>query len=98
MISNLWIPPYSIQKAYRLLYENPVCKVADTIALSLFHDRIIVNPYHFKLDDAGYEHLTRFNAFVLQYEADKQRWTLDLQYPYEIDRYRAINTNVPPYL
>lgn len=96
-VADLWMPPFTQQKVYRLLYENPVCSVHDTVAPPLFQDRIIVNPQHFLLDDPNYEHLQRFNAFVLEYEATSQRWTLDLKYPYQVRRYRVIPTNVPQY-
>lgn len=91
-------PPHTPEKVYRVLYENPVCFVNDTIAPPLFKDRMIVNPYHFTFDDPNYEHLERFNAFVFQYDAGFRRWTLDLDYPYEIRRYRLNDTNVPVYI
>lgn len=97
-VANILYPPHTPELVYRVLYENPVCFVNDTTAPTLFKDRVIVNPYHFTFDDSNYEHLQRFNAFVFEYDADFQRWTLDLNYPYEIRRYRLNDTNVPTYI
>lgn len=82
--------------AYKLLYSNPVCWVeaGDTRASRLFWGRVVVNPYHLTYRDFG--DLPRFNALVLDYEADVyRRWTLDLAYEYNIDTYRGFQTNAP---
>lgn len=93
--------PMDIQKVYRVLYKNPVCVVDenDFVAHPQYKDRVIVNPLQLTFRDPHYENLPRFNAFVLQYDAEVgfERWTLDLDYPYNVDVYRTINTNVPNY-
>lgn len=98
-IPNLWgQSPYRRANAYRLLYENPVCQVhdRDNTADRMFLGKVIVNPLQLTLKD--YPLLHRWNSFVLYYERELDRWTLDLGYEYKIDTYRAIDTNAPKYL
>lgn len=83
--------------AYLVLYESPVCKIQDQDpkADPIFHGRTVVNPNHVTFQD--YPELHRFNAFVLHYDAAARRWSLDLDYPFRTDVYRALNTNAPVY-
>ena len=78
-------PNMDLKTAYSVLYENPICLAPSTD--SLFGDRYIVRPehvlYHDHVDDTP-----RYNAFVLEYDADAKRWSLDLDYPYKVDFYR----------
>lgn len=90
--------PLSLRMAYKALYAAPVCRISynDAHAESMFRDRVVVNPQQITLTQ--HENLPRYNAFVLRYDATQfHRWTLDLDYAYEIDRYRAIDTNAPNY-
>lgn len=85
--------------AYKLLYDNPVCKIGDNdrIADPMFRERTIVNPYHITFQ--RHLELHRFNAFVLHYNAavGLGQWILDLDYPINIDRYQFLETNAPVY-
>lgn len=71
--------------AYSVLYKNPICLAPSTD--NMFGDRYIVRPehvlYHKHIDDTP-----RYNAFVLEYDKDAKRWSLDLDYPYNTDFYR----------
>lgn len=84
-------------KAYKLLYNNPICYVSDrdSKADPIFYDRFIVNPQQLTYQD--YEELIRYNGFVLKYDTEFQRWTLDLDYPFKVELYQGIDTNVPRY-
>lgn len=81
--------------AYDVLYKSPVCLELDPT--SIFYDRFIVNPQ--QLTFSKFPHFVRFNAFVLHFDArvGYERWTLDLDYPFNVDNYIAIETNVPVY-
>lgn len=83
--------------AYLVLYKSPVCKIHDQDANAdpMFRGRTVVNPNHVTFQD--YPELQRFNAFVLHYDAAVGRWSLDLDYPFQTDLYRSINTNAPVY-
>lgn len=85
--------------AYKVLYNSPVCKImdTDTQADPIFRGRIVLNPNHITFQ--GYPTLHRFNAFVLEYDADVGlgQWTLDLDYPFQINLYQSIDTNAPLY-
>lgn len=90
--------PLSLRLAYKVLYASPVCRIAwnDAHAHPMFRDRVVVNPQQLTLTE--HENLSHFNAFVLRYDATQfKRWTLDLDYAYEIDRFRSFRTNAPNY-
>lgn len=84
--------------AYKLLHEYPVCKVLinDPHAHPMFWNKVVVNPLHLTLEEK--DHVPHYNAFALKYEGVRlDRWTLELDYDYDIDRYRAFTTNAPDY-
>lgn len=90
--------PLRMADVYRLLYAHPVCKVAsdDGYAHPMFRDRVVLNPHHLTFDE--HDTLPYFNAFVLKFEAGVlNRWTLDLDFAYDIDKYKAFRTNAPDY-
>lgn len=83
--------------AYHVLYQSPVCKMLDRDP-SVFRGRVIVNPNHVTF--RAFPELHRFNAFVLHFDptdGGSGRWTLDLDYPFNVDLYRSIATNAPVY-
>lgn len=98
-IPDLWQYRFNPRvDVYDILYKSPVCRMTpDDPKYSMFWDRIIVNPL--QLTYKEYTHLHRFNAFVLHYDSSVgvKRWTLDLDYEYEIDRYLTMETNAPEY-
>lgn len=90
--------PLSLRMAYKVLYASPVCRIVwnDSQADPMFRDRVVVNPQQLTLTQ--HEDLEHFNAFVLRYDAVQfKRWTLDLDYAYEVDRFRSFPTNAPNY-
>lgn len=83
---------------YDILYKSPVCEMTpDDPNYRMFWDKVIVNPQQLTFKEKT--HLHRFNAFVLHYDASvgNEKWTLDLDYPYKIDQYLSMQTNVPKY-
>lgn len=96
IVKNAW--PLHRETIYRMLYENPVCRVArnDAFAHPMFRERVVLNPNHLTFDKD--DTLPFFNAFVLKFEAGAlNRWTLDLDYAFDIDKYKAFRTNAPDY-
>lgn len=83
---------------YDILYKSPVCRMTDMDPkYRMFWNKVVVNPQHLTYKE--HTNLHRFNAFVLQYDASvgNERWTLDLGREYKVDRYLAMQTNVPKY-
>lgn len=89
--------PQDRVSAYNVLYKSPVCKISDHDADAdpIFRGRTVVNPNHITFKEFNLLH--RFNAFVLQYNAVIGQWTLDLDYPFNMNLYQSIKTNAPYY-
>lgn len=98
-IPDFWVDRFNPRvDVYDILYKSPVCRMtADDPQYSMFWNKVVVNPLQLTFNE--HTHLHRFNAFVLHYDASvgNERWTLDLDYEYKVDRYLSMQTNVPKY-